>query len=68
MKTCEGLGPRWGPHTLLWPSGSTGTNRERDIRKAFVEADLIEAVIQLPENLFYNTSAPGIGSAHSNRR
>jgi type I restriction enzyme M protein len=41
-------------------SGSKGTNRERDIRKAFVDADLIEAVILLPENLFYNTSAPGI--------
>lgn len=41
-------------------SGSKGTNRERDIRKEFVEADLIEAVILLPENLFYNTSAPGI--------
>lgn len=41
-------------------SGSKGTNRERDIRKEFVEEDLIEAVILLPENLFYNTSAPGI--------
>lgn len=41
-------------------SGAKGTNRERDIRKAFVDADLIEAVVLLPENLFYNTSAPGI--------
>ena len=41
-------------------SGSKQTNRERDIRKAFVENDLIEGVILLPENLFYNTSAPGI--------
>ena len=41
-------------------SGSKQTSRERDIRKAFVENDLIEAVILLPENLFYNTSAPGI--------
>ena len=41
-------------------SGSKQTNRERDIRKKFVENDLIEAVILLPENLFYNTSAPGI--------
>lgn len=41
-------------------SGSNQTNRERDIRKAFVENDLIEGVILLPENLFYNTSAPGI--------
>ena len=41
-------------------SGSKQTNRERDIRKKFVENDLIEAVILLPENLFYNTTAPGI--------
>lgn len=41
-------------------SGSKNTNRERDIRQKFVEADLIEGVILLPENLFYNTSAPGI--------
>ena len=41
-------------------SGNQGSNRERDIRRRFVEADLIEAVILLPENLFYNTTAPGI--------
>jgi type I restriction enzyme M protein len=41
-------------------SGNQGSNRERDIRRAFVEADLIEAVVLLPENLFYNTPAPGI--------
>jgi type I restriction enzyme M protein len=41
-------------------SGNTGSNKERDIRKAFVEADRVECVILLPENLFYNTSAPGI--------
>lgn len=47
-------------------SGNQGSNRERDIRKLFVEGDmvtkgdLVEAVILLPENLFYNTTAPGI--------
>lgn len=41
-------------------SGNQGSNRERDIRKLFVESDLIEAVFLLPENLFYNTTAPGI--------
>jgi type I restriction enzyme M protein len=41
-------------------SGNAGANRERDIRKSFVDDDLIEAVVLLPENLFYNTSAPGI--------
>jgi type I restriction enzyme M protein len=41
-------------------SGNQGTNKEKDIRKGFVEKDWIEAVVLLPENLFYNTTAPGI--------
>lgn len=41
-------------------SGSRSSNKEREIRKAFVEQDFIESVILLPENLFYNTGAPGI--------
>lgn len=41
-------------------SGTQGSNRERDIRRKFVEHDLIEAVLLLPENLFYNTTAPGV--------
>ena len=41
-------------------SGAKQTNRERDIRKKFVEKDFIEGVVLLPENLFYNTNAPGI--------
>ena len=41
-------------------SGGQGGNRERDIRRQFVERDLIEAVVLLPPDLFYNTSSPGI--------
>ena len=41
-------------------SGNVGKNRERDIRKEFVEKDLVEAIILMPENMFYNTTAPGI--------
>ncbi len=41
-------------------SGNKGRNKERDIRKQFVDADAVEAVILLPDNLFFNTSAPGI--------
>jgi type I restriction enzyme M protein len=41
-------------------SGSSGSNRERDIRRKFVDADIVETVVLLPENLFYNTPAPGI--------
>jgi type I restriction enzyme M protein len=40
-------------------SGSAGTDREKEIRKKFVEQDLIEAIILLTDNLFYNTTAPG---------
>ena len=41
-------------------SGNANKNKEKDVRKWFVEQDLIEGVIYLPENLFYNTTAPGI--------
>ena len=41
-------------------SGNANTNKEKDVRKWFIEQDLIEGVIYLPENLFYNTTAPGI--------
>lgn len=41
-------------------SGNVGKNRERDIRKEFVDKDLVEAVILMPDNMFYNTTAPGI--------
>ncbi|MFZ3208381.1 MAG: N-6 DNA methylase, partial [Geobacteraceae bacterium] len=41
-------------------SGNANTNKEKDVRRWFVEQDLIEGVIYLPENLFYNTTAPGI--------
>jgi len=41
-------------------SGSKSSNKEKEVRKAFVEHDFIEAVILMPENLFYNTTAPGI--------
>ncbi|MCK4409124.1 MAG: SAM-dependent DNA methyltransferase [Candidatus Eisenbacteria sp.] len=41
-------------------SGSVNKNKEKDVRKWFVEQDLIEGVIYLAENTFYNTSAPAI--------
>jgi type I restriction enzyme M protein len=41
-------------------SGNANTNKEKDVRKWFVEHDLIEGIIYLPENLFYNTTSPGI--------
>ena len=41
-------------------SGSRNEDREKTIRKWFVDHDLIEGVVLLPDNLFYNTSAAGI--------
>ena len=41
-------------------SGNQSNNKEKEVRKWFVDNDLIEGVIYLPENLFYNTTAPGI--------
>jgi type I restriction enzyme M protein len=41
-------------------SGSANISKEQQVRKWFVDNDLIEGVIYLPENLFYNTTAPGI--------
>ena len=41
-------------------SGNAGTNKEKTVRQWFVEHDVVESVLYLPENLFYNTTAPGI--------
>jgi type I restriction enzyme M protein len=41
-------------------SGNANTNKEKEARKWFIENDVIEGVLYLPENLFYNTTAPGI--------
>ena len=49
-------------------SGSKHEDRERNIRKWFVDRDLIDGVILLPDNLFYNTSAAGIIVVLSKRK
>ncbi|WP_217590153.1 N-6 DNA methylase [Burkholderia sp. GbtcB21] len=41
------------PHGVLFRGGEEGA-----IRKAMIEADLVEAVIGLPANLFYGTGIP----------
>lgn len=41
-------------------SGNAGNNKEKTVRQWFVDNDLIESVLYLPENLFYNTPAPGV--------
>ena len=49
-------------------SGSKNEDRERNIRKWFVDRDLIDGVILLPDNLFYNTSAAGVIVVLSKRK
>ena len=45
--------------TIVLDTGSlTRGGKEKKIRSQFIEDDLIEAVILLPEKIFYNTSAP----------
>lgn len=41
-------------------SGSKNEDKERNIRKWFIDRDLIDGVILLPDNLFYNTTAAGV--------
>ena len=41
-------------------SGSKNEDKERNIRKWFIDQDLVDGVILLPENLFYNTNAAGV--------
>jgi type I restriction enzyme M protein len=45
--------------TVSRGSGKAGSDKEKEIRKKFADKDFLEAVILLPENLFYNTTAPG---------
>lgn len=49
-------------------SGTKNEDRERNIRKWFVEHDLIEGVILLPDNLFYNTNSPGLIIVLNNKK
>lgn len=49
-------------------SGSKNEDKERNIRKWFVDQDLIDGVILLPENLFYNTTAAGVIVVLSKRK
>jgi type I restriction enzyme M protein len=49
----DGLMATVMPHGVLFRGGA-----EKDIREAFINADVIEAVIGLAPNLFYNTGIP----------
>ena len=49
-------------------SGSRHEDKERNVRKWFVDHDLIDGVILLPDNLFYNTSAAAVIVVLSRRK
>ena len=44
-----------GRCAILWPHGVLFRNEERDMRRKMVELDLVDAVIGLGPNLFYNS-------------
>ena len=49
-------------------SGSKNEDKERNIRQWFVEQDLVDGIILLPDNLFYNTTAAGVIIVLSKRK
>lgn len=51
----KSLDPRTGRAAMLWPHGVLFRDSESEIRKQIIEADLIEAIIGLGPNLFYNS-------------
>lgn len=51
----KSLHPKTGRAAMLWPHGILFRDSEQSIRKKIIEADMIEAVIGLGPNLFYNS-------------
>ena len=52
----KSLNPQTGRAAMLWPHGVLFRDQEEVIRRGVIESDLIEAVIGLGPNLFYNSS------------
>jgi len=51
----KSLNPNTGRAAMLWPHGVLFRDSEQTIRKQVIESDIIEAVIGLGPNLFYNS-------------
>lgn len=51
----KSLKPDTGRAAMLWPHGVLFRDSEKSIRKQVIESDIIEAVIGLGPNLFYNS-------------
>ena len=41
-----------------WATNSQGLGSQRDIRRALIEADLVDCMVALPGQLFYSTQIP----------
>ncbi|MFS1861439.1 type I restriction-modification system subunit M [Vibrio lentus] len=52
----KSLKPDTGRAAMLWPHGVLFRDSEQAIRKQVIESDIVEAVIGLGPNLFYNSS------------
>ncbi len=52
----KSLKPKTGRSVALWPHGVLFRKEEDEIRQKLIESDLIEAVIGLGHNLFYNSA------------
>jgi len=50
------LNPETGRSAVLWPHGVLYRDAELDMRKKMIELDLVDAVIGLGPNLFYNST------------
>ena len=51
----QSLKPKTGRCAVLWPHGVLFRKEEAEIRQKLIEADLIECVLGLGPNLFYNS-------------
>jgi len=51
----KSLNPKTGRCAVLWPHGVLFRQEEADMRRKLIEADLIECVLGLGPNLFYNS-------------
>lgn len=51
----KSLKPDTGRAAMLWPHGVLFRDSEQSIRKEVIESDIIEAIIGLGPNLFYNS-------------
>lgn len=51
----QSLKPKTGRCAVLWPHGVLFRQEEADMRRKMIEADLVECVLGLGPNLFYNS-------------